>query len=352
MRKIVNLSVVVVLTLLMCLVAAGCSSEEKKTVSGTKMITITDSSERSVEVPCPPERVVVCNSYVAEVICVLGEEGRIIGAPKSLVQLPILDKKIKEVEDVGEMFKPSTEKILTLKPDVVFGQPTQDKDVTDQLQQAGIPVVILDCDKVDVISQNIKIVGKIFGREEKASQFIAFYNKYNELINNRIKGVPTDKKPLVYWESSSDYSIAGPGGSDDKILVTAGGRNVAGDIPLSSTKVSQEWVLDKNPDIIIKCPFTSNVPSGYGMAADAMKKQREEIISRSELKQTTAIKQDKVYVLSRRAVSGPQSIIGLIYVAKWLYPELFQDVNHEKIFKEMFEKYYGLEYQGVWAYPV
>jgi iron complex transport system substrate-binding protein len=72
MRKIMNLSVVVVLTLLMCL-AAGCGdSGEKQTVSETKMITITDSSERSVEVPCPPKRIVVCNSDVAEMICALG----------------------------------------------------------------------------------------------------------------------------------------------------------------------------------------------------------------------------------------------------------------------------------------
>jgi iron complex transport system substrate-binding protein len=115
--------------------------------------------------------------------------------------------------------------------------------------------------------------------------------------------------------------------------------------------VSQEWVLDKNPDIVIKCPFTAKVPSGYGINADSMKKQREEIIARSELKQIKAFKTDKVYVLSRRAVSGPQSIIGLMYVAKWLHPELFQDVNPEKIHQEMLEKFYGLEYQGTWAYP-
>ena len=68
MRKIAKLVVIVVLTLFICLLIAGCSSGEKQTVSETKKITITDSLGRTVEVPCPPKRIVVCNSYVAEVI--------------------------------------------------------------------------------------------------------------------------------------------------------------------------------------------------------------------------------------------------------------------------------------------
>lgn len=352
MKKTKNLSIIVALTVFICLLAAGCSSGKKQTVSETKMITITDSSERTVEVPCPPERIVVCNSYVAEVICVLEEEDRIIGASKVVLEYPILDQKLKGIKDVGDVFNPSVEKILTLDPDIVIGWTTQEQDITNQLQQAGIPVVLLDCSKTDVLSRDIKVIGKILGREKRASQFIAYYEKYQEMIGTRLKGVPDEKKPQVYWEGMSDYNTAGPGSSDGNMLVAAGGRNIAGEVPLSSTKVSPEWVLVKNPEIVIKCPGTAKVPSGYGINADAMKKQREEIIVRSELKQIKAFKTDKVYVLSRRAVSGPQSIIGLMYVAKWLHPELFEDVNPEKIHQEMLEKFYGLEYQGAWAYPI
>jgi iron complex transport system substrate-binding protein len=263
-----------------------------------------------------------------------------------------LDQKLKGIKDVGDVFNPSVEKILTLDPDIVIGWTTQEQDITNQLQQAGIPVVLLDCSKTDVLSRDIKVIGKILGREKRASQFIAYYEKYQEMIGTRLKGVPDEKKPQVYWEGMSDYNTVGPGSSDGNMLVAAGGRNIAGEVPLSSTKVSPEWVLVKNPEIVIKCPGTAKVPSGYGINADAMKKQREEIIVRSELKQIKAFKTDKVYVLSRRAVSGPQSIIGLMYVAKWLHPELFEDVNPEKIHQEMLEKFYGLEYQGAWAYPI
>lgn len=79
---------------------------------------------------------------------------------------------------------------------------------------------------------------------------------------------------------------------------------------------------------------------------DALKNQWREITGRPILKDTAAIKSGKVFVLSRRAVSGPQTVIGLVYVAKWLHPQLFRDMDPEAVQREMIEKYYQLSYAG------
>jgi iron complex transport system substrate-binding protein len=38
-------------------------------------------------------------------------------------------------------------------------------------------------------------------------------------------------------------------------------------------------------------------------------------------------------------------------MAKWFYPEIFQDLNPDEINKEYCEKWLGVPYKGIWAYP-
>ncbi len=329
---------------------AGCAPKQQAQPAKGK-ISITDTRGRVVEVPCPPQRIVVCNSYVAEVLCVLEASDRVVGAPKDMLSFPILDQKLKHTSDVGAMFTPNAEQVLALKPDLVFAWSTTKEEIVDQLQKAGVPVVLLDCSRFDKLAREIEIVGKIMAREERAAELVAFINKYHREIEKRTKDLPEKDRPSVYWESMSDYSTCTPGSSDWQILEVAGGKSIFED-KNSQSKVSPEWVVTKNPQVIIKCPGTGKIPSGYGVSDAALKKQREDILSRTELKDTEAIKSGKVFVLSRRAASGPQTVIGLVYVAKWLHPQLFLDMDPEAIQRELIERYYHMSYAGgTWGYP-
>ncbi|MDD2360688.1 MAG: ABC transporter substrate-binding protein [Syntrophaceticus schinkii] len=351
MRKIMNLSVVVVLTLLMCL-AAGCGdSGEKQTVSETKMITITDSSERSVEVPCPPKRIVVCNSDVAEMICALGSAESIVGASDATITDPIMKPKLEGAEDVGKSFTPSVEKIVSLKPDLVFGYASFLKqDSVDQLEQMGTPIVLLDCYKPETMTKDIETLGKILGKEKQAKEYIAVYDKYQKLITERTKTLSSEEKPLVYLEGYTDYTVASGNSGGAQVLAAAGGKNIASDISDSSAKVSEEWVLSRNPQVIIKAA-SSSIPSGYGKSEDAMKEKRKEIMSRPSWGKIDAVKSDKVYLLSSDIYVGPRMVVGMAYFAKWLHPELFKDVDPEAIHKEFLQKFHNMEPKGVWTYP-
>ncbi|MEW6171519.1 MAG: hypothetical protein AB1510_00415 [Bacillota bacterium] len=42
-------------------------------------------------------------------------------------------------------------------------------------------------------------------------------------------------------------------------------------------------------------------------------------------------------------IGTPRGAAGECYIAKWLHPELFRDVNPEAVHKEMLEKFYGEE---------
>ncbi|MEW6183922.1 MAG: hypothetical protein AB1500_12255 [Bacillota bacterium] len=42
-------------------------------------------------------------------------------------------------------------------------------------------------------------------------------------------------------------------------------------------------------------------------------------------------------------IGTPRGAAAECYIAKWLHPELFRDVNPEAVHKEMLEKFYGEE---------
>src|SRR5665648_1098649 len=119
MRKVAAILMVVVLTMMSL---AGCSKSSAVTeAKKADPITITDSTGKTVTLASLPQRIVVTNSDVAEVICALGGADKIVGASDNAKKEPLLADKLKNAVSVGDWQKPSVEKIAELKPDVVFG---------------------------------------------------------------------------------------------------------------------------------------------------------------------------------------------------------------------------------------
>jgi iron complex transport system substrate-binding protein len=48
---------------------------------------------------------------------------------------------------------------------------------------------------------------------------------------------------------------------------------------------------------------------------------------------------------------GSLYIIGRCYFAKWLQPDLFNDLDPESMHKEYWKEFLGIDLEGVWAYP-
>ncbi|MGQ5711437.1 ABC transporter substrate-binding protein [Desulforudis sp. DRI-14] len=312
-----------------------------------KRISIKDSQGRTVRVPSPPKRIVSVNSDVTELICAFGEKDRIVGVADTADFPPLVKDKPK----VGKAFTPSVEKILSLKPDVVFGYGKFLKpEIVAQLERAGVPVVLLDCYKVKTMAQDIRTLGLILNRQKEAAAYIAYFEKYQRLFKDRTKDIPLARRPRVYLEGYTDYSGSGPGSGAAEMLDTVGARNIAAVLRVPYPKVSPEWVVAQSPQVIIKA-CGSSIPSGYDEKPEAMVKKRDEMIRRPGWDKITAVRQGKVYLISSEIYTGPRAIVGLAYFAKWLYPDLFKDVNPEAIHKEMLQKFHGIELKGAYVYP-
>jgi iron complex transport system substrate-binding protein len=329
------------------LTVAGCAQKQQSAAPAKGKVTITDSLGRTVEAPCPPQRIVSVNSDVTEMICALGATDRIAGVADTADFPPLVKDKAK----VGQAFTPGVEKILELKPDVVFGYGNFLKsELAKQIEAAGVPLVFLDCYKTGAMSKDVKTLGTILGREKEAGEYVALFEKYLKQIEDRIKDIKPEEKTTVYLEGYTDYSSNASGSGGSEMLELAGGRNIAAAEAVPYPTVSPEWVVGKDPQVIIKAA-SSTVASGYGASGDDMKKLREQIMSRTGWQQIKAVKDGRVYVISSEIYTGPRAPVGIAYFAKWLYPELFADLSPEDIHREFLSRFHGLEAKGAWVYP-
>ncbi len=65
-----------------------------------------------------------------------------------------------------------------------------------------------------------------------------------------------------------------------------------------------------------------------------------------------AVEDGRVHIISSRVTKGGvRSIVGSLYLAKWFHPDLFEDIDPEAVHRELVQKFYGLELEGVYVYP-
>ena len=114
--------------------------------------------------------------------------------------------------------------------------------------------------------------------------------------------------------------------------------------------------MKENPDVIV---FTCNnsFPSGQKVAigytvdnATIAKEALKELIDRPSWESIDAVKEKRVYIIYHGLSHGHIfEFVCLQYIAKWLHPELFKDLNPEESLRTFYDNFIPLPYHGVWA---
>ncbi|MDK2888920.1 MAG: iron complex transport system substrate-binding protein [Thermoanaerobacter sp.] len=332
-----------------CTSSQGGSSRQEVTVKEQLINPDGQIEEREVTVPCPPGRVVVLGAYPAEIVKALGVEKAVIAVDESTKKNG-WPEYVLGVEDAGSSFTPSVEKIIALKPDLVI-EAFLKSPQRDQLLNAGIPVLKIYGYKTEILTREIRTLGLVFNCQERANAFAAYIEKQWRTVRERTEELGSGQKPKVYWEYSyGDWKTGGPGSGLQPLIEWAGGINIAAELGVANPVVNPEWVAAKNPDVIIK--YVGRELSGWTVKdTEKLEELRRQLMSRPGLKNTNAVKHGRVYLISDLITCAPRGAAGEYYVAKWLHPELFKDIDPEAVHREMLKKFYGEELKGVWVYP-
>lgn len=328
-------------------VVSGCTSPSTTPTpsAAPTSITITDSTGKNVTLPATANRILVTNSDAAEVLIAIGAKDKIIGISDTVKNNQLLAPMLSTVPSVGVWDNPSVEKIAELKPDVVITYASWKPKNADQFNAANITFVALDCYRLNTLSADIRAMGTIAGKEQNATAYAQFVDDNIKLVKDRTANLTNESKPHVYWEQNSAFSSAGSGSGGDDLIKAAGGLNIAGNQSGTGPKVSSEWVAKENPQIILKT-------TGYATTPANMSGIIAEINNRTGLASTSAVADHKVYVLKTSIAFGPKGVIGLMYTAKIIHPELFKDIDPNTAFDQYASRFVpGANISSVYPIP-
>ena len=307
-------------------------------------ITVVDDRDRKVEINVPVKRVVVFNKYNTEFFRSVAGQDVIVGMAQDVNKLegywPGLGKESVAGQNQRE---PHYEKIVSLKPDVVvFPKNGAWKDASAKLAEFGIPVVVITGWDVNKYASNLTMIGQLTGNEDRAAKLIATHTKYTNLLKDRLKGVP---KVSMYLETKGGvHKSVVPGSGWHDMLEQAGGSNIFGDINWKSDKgrgskhsydIDPEAVLARNPGVILKQIGTGHIPPSQEVMASWIK----DFKSRPGYANIEAVKNDRIFVMTYFVAGGLSKLLGKLYIAKQLHPDLFKDVDVDKLANEYYATY-------------
>jgi iron complex transport system substrate-binding protein len=328
-----------------------------------KELTILDSADRTVTVNKPVERSVVLSYAVAEAIKIVKADEGIVGVSSDITIRTTFFPELSELPSVGVDDNPDVEKILELNPDIVCTGRLQSMGNDLEAKLPGtIAVTCWDTGRLDMMQNNVMILGYLLDKRDEAEQFCSFYQEYiDEMIQERLSEISDSDRQRVYLEHLGDYMAFTVGSSGHELCLAAGGINIAADLPdipeKPIVKVDQEWLIEENPDVIVKMVYCSN-SGNCGYCEDdpqGMKTLREDLMSRSGWAGMTAVTTDRVYMIDRDLFGSTANFVGATYLAKWFYPDLFEDLDPEAFHQEYLTEYQRLDYDlsehGVFVYP-
>jgi len=202
-------------------------------------------------------RVVSLAPSLTEIVCAIGAETQLVGRTSYCNYPP---DKVKAVPVVGGFGAPSFDLLLKIRPTLVLTMDLQDESAGAMLDQLGLKRERIACSKVDDIPRAILQVGRLTHSEEIARKLAEpmrrqIENLRRQAENRRTAGKPA---PTVFVEIWDDpLTTVGKQSFISDLIFLAGGRNLGDEMTDKDYfAVSHEWVIARNPDVII-CLYMS-----------------------------------------------------------------------------------------------
>jgi iron complex transport system substrate-binding protein len=272
--------------MLLATLEAGCTQLSSNQTAQSGGIKVTDDAGRTVTIAQTPNRIVSLAPSITEDLYALGLGDRVVGTTTYCNYPPAANNTTK----VGGFSTPNMEKIVSLKPDIVFVGGLNNETTISALDSYGIPAVVIDPKTLTDILDNLSLIGKITGTTGNSSALVANLTQRLNQSNAKSNATQTRVLYLVWYDP---IMSAGTNTFEGDIIARAGGINVAtlANIGEYGT-MSKESIVALNPSVII---------ANSAMNSTAI----EQVKSDPALTTVDAVKNGKVYVLNSDVITRP-----------------------------------------------
>ena len=243
-------------------------------------------------------RIVVLDPATVEMIYMLGAEDKIVGVANLERSKVWPEEKVAKLESVGTFIKPSLERIITLKPDLVITSALTDDNLNNGLKSNNIEAKRIQANSIEEIFTNFMEVAKMLGKENEANKIIA--EKRAKL--EEIKKMAAINKKGLFVMSASPLMVFGNDNLPNDIMKLLNIKNIAENQKGRNPIVTPEFIMKENPDIIITL-----LPNPAQIMA-----------TNPQLKNVNAIKNNKFIVVNSSQIlrGSPRTIDQIEEIAK------------------------------------
>lgn len=312
-------------TLVALFLAAGCGGPAPPTSStivdtlgpdpattDASPLTVTDGLKRSVTFARPPERIVSLAPKNTEIAFSLGLGNKVVGNT-TYCNFP---EAAKEIDKIGGFTARSIslEKVVALRPDVVLAAGDIHQPLITEFERLEIPVLAMGAESFEELYEEFRMLGRVTRREEQATKLVEGMQARVRAITGVAKSIPEAERVSVFYLAWDDPLMgAGPKSYAGQLMALCGGVNLIEDVSTAYPQISQEVLLDRDPNVII-APQMASLPVTV-----------ESLREKPGWKDLRAFKENRVHILNGDLMSrcGPRLVEALERMAHAAYPERF-----------------------------
>jgi len=312
MRRFPLLGTLLALSIALTLALAACGEEERPAAGPGSAppaadfpVTVTRSDGRELTITEAPQRIASLSPAATEVLYA-------VGAGPQIVATDLYSDYPAEAENTTKLdaFQPNLEAIAGVEADLIIIASNQD-NIVEALDRLGETVLFLEVpDTIDGVMGQVWLLARVSGHAEEGRRLAQEMKDRMRAVVDKLADV--EEGPRVYHELDNTFFTVAPNSFVGDFYNLLKARNIAEGAPTAYPQLTQEEILDRDPEVIIladadagESPQTVKARPGWGVIS--------------------AVKNDRIYVVDPDIVSrpGPRVVEGLEQLARFLYPEKF-----------------------------
>ncbi|MDP1525485.1 MAG: cobalamin-binding protein [Rhodocyclaceae bacterium] len=241
-------------------------------------IVVQDDTGATLRLKEPARRIVSLAPHITETLFGAGAGERLVGA----VEYSDFPDAAKKLPRVGGYSKLDLEAIAALKPDLAVGWASGNSPAhVDKLRALGIPVYLVQPERIDDVAANLERYGELAGTQAVAHAAAASFRRRLAALRGQYAAQPKVRVFYQIWKQP--LMTVGGGQVISDAIRLCGGENVFADLKPLAPKVTMEAVLAADPEII--------VASGMGEA------RPEWVDDWRQWQNLTAVKRDNLFFI-------------------------------------------------------
>lgn len=304
-----------------------------------------------VVVPFESQRIATTAPAFTTAVLLLGGADKLVALKENYGKNEWIKGKYPQLADLPVVFaanETNMEELLNQEPDLVLYATRYGEDTLKQLQDLGIAAVsgakdsnAPGYDHLNWVRDNQLYFGEAIGgaQLENAKTYAEEFTSAREAITAKTEGIAEADRPTVVQLSAAGDILQANNGSaiGQEMITLAGGINAAADAqgeskgPSGQTQIEAEQLLSWNPEILL-------VDSQQ--ISDA-------ITSDPIFSELDAVKSGRIYIVPNGAMAwaynGPEAYLAMQFFAKAVQPELFTDLDLQKVTEDFYKNYFGFD---------